>query len=37
MAPEPVGDVVPIDRTGSGVKLNLMPSRNDVLGLNLSR
>jgi murein DD-endopeptidase MepM/ murein hydrolase activator NlpD len=30
-------DVVPIDRTGGGVKRNLMPSRNDVLGLNLSR
>jgi murein DD-endopeptidase MepM/ murein hydrolase activator NlpD len=31
------GDVVPIDRTGHGVKLNLMPERNGVFGLNLSR
>ena len=31
------GIVVPIDQTGAGVKRNLMPSRNDVLGFNLSR
>jgi hypothetical protein len=28
---------VPIDKTGHGVKLNLMPERNGVFGLNLSR
>jgi len=31
------GMVVPIDRTGAGVKRNLMPARNDVFGFNLSR
>jgi hypothetical protein len=31
------GAPVPIDRTGAGVKRNLMPARNDIFGYNLSR
>jgi len=31
------GDVVPIDTTGHGVKLNLMPERNGVFDFNLPR
>jgi hypothetical protein len=32
-----MGMAVPINRTGVGVKRNLMPARNDVFGFNLSR
>ena len=32
-----VGMTVPVNRTGVGVKRNLMPARNDVFGFNLSR
>ena len=31
------GEAVTIDRTGAGVKRDLMPARNDVFGYNLSR
>ena len=31
------GEAVTIDRTGAGVKRNLMPARNDVFGYNLDR
>ena len=31
------GVALPIDRTGAGVKRNLMPARNGVFGYNLSR
>jgi len=31
------GAPVTIDRTGAGVKRDLMPARNDVFGYNLSQ